>query len=240
MTEKSLFPFCIGLSVFLQIFLLPVLGAIADYTNLKKRLMALFCYAGSAATCLLFFVTGNRYRRGRHPAGRRESVFRRLAGALQRVPQRHHHRGSPRCGLEPRLRAGVSRRRCPAAAESRAAAIRARRSASTAGWRCDCRSDRPASGGPDFRSSRSSGCARARPRVLPAGGSVLKAAGLELAVRRSARSDVCRRRRAICWPTCCSTTASRRSSRWRRCSCRRSCSSREVCPRTSRSSSVWS
>jgi len=40
-TEKSLFPFCIGLSVFLQIFLLPTLGAIADYTNLKKRLMAI-------------------------------------------------------------------------------------------------------------------------------------------------------------------------------------------------------
>ena len=39
-TTKSLFPFCIGLSVILQVLLLPVLGAIADYTNLKKRLMA--------------------------------------------------------------------------------------------------------------------------------------------------------------------------------------------------------
>jgi UMF1 family MFS transporter len=63
-TEKSLFPFCIGLSVFLQVFMLPVLGAIADYTNLKKRLMGFFCYAGSAATCLLFFVSGNRYVAG--------------------------------------------------------------------------------------------------------------------------------------------------------------------------------
>ena len=35
-----------GSSVFLQVFLLPVLGAIADYTNLKKRLMAFFCYVG--------------------------------------------------------------------------------------------------------------------------------------------------------------------------------------------------
>ena len=42
-TAKSLFPYCIALSVFLQIFLLPVLGAIADYTHLKKRLMAVFC-----------------------------------------------------------------------------------------------------------------------------------------------------------------------------------------------------
>ena len=49
-TAKSFFPFCIGLSVFLEVFLLPVLGAIADYTNLKKRLMAVFCYTGSAAT----------------------------------------------------------------------------------------------------------------------------------------------------------------------------------------------
>ena len=47
--------------MFLQIFLLPVLGAIADYTHLKKRLMAVFCYVGVAATCLLFFVSGERY-----------------------------------------------------------------------------------------------------------------------------------------------------------------------------------
>ena len=64
MTAKSFFPFCIGLSVFLQVFLLPLLGAVADYTDLKKRLMAFFCYAGSAATCLLFFVTANRYLLG--------------------------------------------------------------------------------------------------------------------------------------------------------------------------------
>src|SRR5439155_17708939 len=43
-TAKSLFPYCISLSVFLQIFLLPILGAVADYTNLKKRLMEVFCY----------------------------------------------------------------------------------------------------------------------------------------------------------------------------------------------------
>src|SRR5439155_5958083 len=60
-TAKSLFPFCIALSVFLQIFLLPVLGAIADYTHLKKRLMAAFCYGGAPATCLLFFASGSRY-----------------------------------------------------------------------------------------------------------------------------------------------------------------------------------
>src|SRR5690349_5362692 len=36
-TAKSLFPYCIALSVFLQVFLLPILGAIADYTQYKKR-----------------------------------------------------------------------------------------------------------------------------------------------------------------------------------------------------------
>jgi MFS transporter, UMF1 family len=63
-TTKSFFPYCIGLSVFLQVFLLPVLGAAADYTSLKKPLLMAFCYAGSAATCLLFFVTEGRYLAG--------------------------------------------------------------------------------------------------------------------------------------------------------------------------------
>jgi UMF1 family MFS transporter len=63
-TAKSLFPFAISVSVFLQVFLLPVLGAIADYTHLKKRLMMIFCYLGVAATCLLFFVTGGLYLLG--------------------------------------------------------------------------------------------------------------------------------------------------------------------------------
>src|SRR5262245_22704623 len=47
-TAKSLFPYCISLSVVLQILLLPMLGAIADYTTLKKRLMAVGCYAGAS------------------------------------------------------------------------------------------------------------------------------------------------------------------------------------------------
>ena len=63
-TAKSLFPYSVSLSVFLQVFLLPVLGAIADYTPLKKRLMAAFCYTGVVATCLLFFVTGRLYLAG--------------------------------------------------------------------------------------------------------------------------------------------------------------------------------
>jgi UMF1 family MFS transporter len=60
-TAKSLAPFTVGMSVFLQVFLLPILGAFGDYSSLKKRLMILFCYSGVIATCLLFFLTGGRY-----------------------------------------------------------------------------------------------------------------------------------------------------------------------------------
>jgi len=63
-TATSLFPYCIAASVFLQVLLLPVLGAIADYSQAKKRLMIWFCYAGVVATCLLFFVTDRRYLLG--------------------------------------------------------------------------------------------------------------------------------------------------------------------------------
>jgi UMF1 family MFS transporter len=53
--------FCIAISVVSMVLFLPVLGAIADYTHLKKRLMATFCYIGVLASSLLFFVTGDSY-----------------------------------------------------------------------------------------------------------------------------------------------------------------------------------
>src|SRR6476660_4422030 len=60
-TAKSYFPTCVSVAVFLQIFLLPILGSIADYSNLKKNMMALFCYIAVAATCLMYFVDGQLY-----------------------------------------------------------------------------------------------------------------------------------------------------------------------------------
>jgi UMF1 family MFS transporter len=60
-TSKSLPTLCVSISVGLQVFLLPVLGALGDYSNLKKRLMAFFCYIGVIANCLMFFVQGNLY-----------------------------------------------------------------------------------------------------------------------------------------------------------------------------------
>ncbi len=60
-TAKSLFSYSVGLSVFLQIFFLPVLGAIADYTHLKKTFLTFFGYLGALACALTFFVYGNLY-----------------------------------------------------------------------------------------------------------------------------------------------------------------------------------
>lgn len=60
-TAKNLFPLSITVSVLCQVLFLPALGAIADYSNLKKRLMAFFCYLGVTASCFLFFVSGNIY-----------------------------------------------------------------------------------------------------------------------------------------------------------------------------------
>jgi UMF1 family MFS transporter len=63
-TAKSLYPQAVSLSTALQLFLLPVLGGVADYTNLKKRLMAAFCAVGSIATFAMFWVEGDRFMLG--------------------------------------------------------------------------------------------------------------------------------------------------------------------------------
>jgi UMF1 family MFS transporter len=63
-TAKSLWPYTVSASVFFQVFFLPFLGAVADYTALKKRLMAVFTYIAVAAVCLLFFVVPATYLLG--------------------------------------------------------------------------------------------------------------------------------------------------------------------------------
>jgi MFS transporter, UMF1 family len=54
----SFFPYCVSLSVGLQVLFLPILGAIADYSHLRKQMMRLFATLGAAATIALFMVTG--------------------------------------------------------------------------------------------------------------------------------------------------------------------------------------
>ncbi|GLL07990.1 MFS transporter [Dactylosporangium matsuzakiense] len=60
----SLFPYTVSLSVFLTVFVLPVVGAIADRSPRKKQLLALFAYIGAAATVGMLFLTGERYLLG--------------------------------------------------------------------------------------------------------------------------------------------------------------------------------
>jgi UMF1 family MFS transporter len=63
-TAKSLHTFTVSVAVFSQVLLLPVVGAIADYSHRKKRYMAVFCYLAVTANCLMFFVAGNLYLLG--------------------------------------------------------------------------------------------------------------------------------------------------------------------------------
>lgn len=60
----SLFAYTVSLSVLLQVFVLPVVGAIADRTSRKKHLLALLAYVGAGATIGLVFCTDGRYLLG--------------------------------------------------------------------------------------------------------------------------------------------------------------------------------
>jgi UMF1 family MFS transporter len=60
----SLFPYTVALSVLLTVLVLPVVGAVADRSSHKKRLLALFTYVGAGACLGLIFLTGTRYLLG--------------------------------------------------------------------------------------------------------------------------------------------------------------------------------
>lgn len=62
--EKSFFAYCVGVSVFLQVFFLPLLGAIADYSNWKRRMMLFFAILGAGSTIGLLVVTADLYLLG--------------------------------------------------------------------------------------------------------------------------------------------------------------------------------
>jgi len=57
----AFFPFMVSLSVLLQVLILPIIGAVADYTHLKKRIMGVFAYTGAVATMLMYFLSGTNY-----------------------------------------------------------------------------------------------------------------------------------------------------------------------------------
>ena len=60
----SFFPYVVSLSVLFQVLLLPVLGAVADYSHRKKGMLFFFAYAGAAATAGMYFLHGTRYLLG--------------------------------------------------------------------------------------------------------------------------------------------------------------------------------
>ncbi len=60
----SFFPYVVSLSVLLQVLVLPLFGAIADYSHRKKSLLALTAYVGAAATTCLYFLHGANYLLG--------------------------------------------------------------------------------------------------------------------------------------------------------------------------------
>jgi UMF1 family MFS transporter len=52
----SYLAYCVSFSVGMQVLFLPILGAIADYSHLRKQMLMLFATLGAAATTLMFFV----------------------------------------------------------------------------------------------------------------------------------------------------------------------------------------
>lgn len=55
----SFLPYAVSFSVGMQVLFLPILGAIADYSQLRKQMLRLFATIGALATMLFFFVTGD-------------------------------------------------------------------------------------------------------------------------------------------------------------------------------------
>ncbi len=55
----SFLPYCVSFSVGMQVLFLPILGAIADYSHMRKQMMQIFAAIGAVATILLFLVSGS-------------------------------------------------------------------------------------------------------------------------------------------------------------------------------------
>ena len=60
----AFFSYCVSISVLLQVFFLPILGAIADYSHRRKQFMQLFAIIGATCTVGLFLITGDLWAWG--------------------------------------------------------------------------------------------------------------------------------------------------------------------------------
>ncbi len=56
--NTTLYTYALGLSFLIVAFFSPILSAIADYTNGKKKFMQIFCLLGSLSVMSLYFFTG--------------------------------------------------------------------------------------------------------------------------------------------------------------------------------------
>lgn len=61
---QSVWPYSVSLSVFLQVFVLPIVGAYADYGHRKRELLGILTLIGAAATIALYFVEGPSFMTG--------------------------------------------------------------------------------------------------------------------------------------------------------------------------------
>jgi len=57
----AIYPYLISISVLLQICLLPLIGALADYTRMKKLLLACSMIGGSGSVIAMLFLGGEEY-----------------------------------------------------------------------------------------------------------------------------------------------------------------------------------
>ena len=58
------FPYIVSLAVALQVIFLPIAGAIADYSRLKKQMLGVCAYVGALAAMGMYFLQGTHYLLG--------------------------------------------------------------------------------------------------------------------------------------------------------------------------------
>jgi UMF1 family MFS transporter len=64
LSYDSWFPYVLGLSILIQVGVLPVTGAVADRSRRKTQILALFAYVGAGATMLMYLVADGRFLLG--------------------------------------------------------------------------------------------------------------------------------------------------------------------------------
>lgn len=60
---RAYWGFLVSLAAGIQVFVLPLLGALADYSARKKQLLGIFAYTGAAATIAMYWLTPGAYLR---------------------------------------------------------------------------------------------------------------------------------------------------------------------------------